>query len=79
MTDDPASLSQAQLRQLMEKLEPPNEEMDEISANIILKRAGFDLTALQSDLKNRLKREVDEMKARNEQSPPEMLKLIELL
>jgi hypothetical protein len=51
MTDDDASLSQAQLRQLIEKLEPPNEEMDEASADIILRRAGVDVTTLQADLK----------------------------
>ena len=76
MTDDHASLSRAQFRQLME---PPNEEMDDVSANIILKRAGVDLTTLQADLKNRLEREVDQMRTRNEQAPPEMLKLIEIL
>jgi hypothetical protein len=79
MSDDPASQRQTQFEQLMEKLEPPNEEIDEVSADIILRRAGVDLTLLPADLKNRLEREVEEMKASNEQVPPERLKLIEIL
>jgi len=50
-----------------------------MSATIFLERAGIDLNSSNEDLKERLKREVDEMTARNEEFPQELLRFLEHL
>ena len=67
------------LDEFIDNLTPPNDEMDLISATIVLERAGIDLNTSNDDLKERLKREVDEMTARNEEVPQELLRFLEHL
>jgi hypothetical protein len=67
------------LDEFIDSLTPPSDEMDVISATIVLERAGVDLNTLSDDLKERLEREVDEMRARNEEVPEEMLRFLKHL
>ena len=67
------------LAEFIDSLTPPNDEMDIVSATIVLERAGIDPSTLDKDLKRRLEREVDEMKARNEEVPQELLRFLEHL
>lgn len=67
------------LDEFIDNLTPPNDEMDVMSATIVLERAGIDLNTSNEDLKERLKREVDEMTARNEEVPQELLRFLEHL
>lgn len=55
------------LDESIDKPTPPNEEMDVISATIVLERAGVDLNTMNDGLKERPVREVDEMRGRNEE------------
>lgn len=67
------------LAEFIDSLTPPNDEMDIVSATIVLERAGIDPSTLDKDLKKRLEREVDEMKAKNEDVPEELLRFLEHL
>ena len=67
------------LRDLIEILNPPDDQMDVVSATIVLEQAGVDLSTLQEDLKTRLERSVEEMISRNEEVPADLLKVINRL
>lgn len=67
------------MKALIEKLAPPNEEMDEQSAIIVLEQAGTDITTLASHLKTTLEQGVEEMRAHGEDLPPEFLNIINIL
>lgn len=67
------------LAEFIDSLTPPNDEMDIVSATIFLQRAGIDPSTLDKDLKKRLEREVDEMRARNDDVPEELLRFLEHL
>ncbi len=67
------------LAEFIDSLTPPNDEMDIVSATIVLQRAGVDPSTLDKDIKKRLEREVEEMRARNEDVPQELLRFLEHL
>lgn len=79
MSRTDGKLNKRLLDEFIDNLTPPNDEMDLISATIVLERAGVDLNTSNEDLKERLKREVDEMTARNEEVPQELLRFLEHL
>ena len=76
---DTALPSEEQIDKLIESLLPPNEEMDRESASIILEQAGVDRDRLASALKARLQQRVEEMRARGEIIPANLLKVIATL
>lgn len=67
------------LAEFIDSLTPPSDEMDIVSATIVLERAGIDPSTLDKDLKKRLELAVDEMRARNEDVPEELLRFLEHL
>ena len=67
------------LAEFIDSLTPPNDEMDIVSATIFLERAGVDPSTLGEDLKKRLEREVQEMRARNEDVPEDLMRFLEHL
>jgi hypothetical protein len=71
--------SREELKRFIESLTPPNEEMDEVSATIVLEQAGVDVGAFPDDLMTRLDREVEEMRAREEEVPAPLLEFTEAL
>ena len=79
MADKTPLLPLAELQRLIEKLVPANEDMDELSASIILTREGVDLGTLPDDLKVRLERGLEEMRAKGEEVPPELVEMVALL
>jgi hypothetical protein len=66
----------AQLKKLLEMLLPPNEEIDEMSAAIILDQEGIDRSKLADDLRMRLERKVQEHRRRGEEVSPDLLEVI---
>ena len=68
-----------QVDKLLERLLPPNEDMDAASASIILERQGIDRLWLASALKSRLEARVKLMRERGEPVPPDLLKIISKL
>ena len=73
MADRTPLPTQAQLEKLLEMLLPPDEEMDEVSASIILEEMGVDTSTLADDLRMRLEREVQELRAKGEDVPEPLL------
>lgn len=71
--------SREELKRFIESLTPPNEEMDDVSATIVLEQAGVDVGAFPNDLMARLDREVEEMRAREEEVPAPLLEFAEAL
>ena len=67
------------LAEFIDSLTPPNDEMDIVSATIVLERTRIDPSMTHKDLKKRLECEVDEMKARNEDVPEELARFLEHL
>ncbi len=65
-----------QLEKLLEKLLPPNEEMDEVSAAVILESAGVDRSKLSEDLSQRLKRRIEELQAEGADVPPQLIEAL---
>jgi hypothetical protein len=65
-----------QIDKLLERLLPPNEDMDAASASIILERQGVDRVWLASALKSRLEARVKLMRERGKAIPPDLLKMI---
>lgn len=76
---DAAFPTQAQLDELLERLLPANEDMDEKSASIILERQGVNRAWLASALKSRLELRIEQMRARGEEVPPGLLQLVSKL
>jgi hypothetical protein len=79
MKNDATLPTKDQLENLLEKLLPPNEEMDQESASIILEREGVDRNWLAAALRSRLERRVELMRVRGETIPPDLLKIIATL
>lgn len=69
----------AQLERLIERLLPPDEEMDEVSAAIILEREGVDRSKLADELKGRVERRVEELRAQGEDVPQALLEVVAML
>lgn len=62
-----------QLKKLLDRLLPPDEEMDEVSAAAILEDMGVDTSTLPGDLRARLEREVQELQTKGEDVPQPLL------
>jgi hypothetical protein len=71
--------TKAQLRKLLERLLPPNEEMDEVSAAIILEREGVDRSTLADELKGTVERRVEELRAQGKDVPQALLDTLNTL
>lgn len=78
MDDKDDRLSKEELQYLIERLSFSDEESVD-SANNLSESSAADQGALQADLKIRLQRGVEEMRARNEVVPERLLNLIERL
>jgi FixJ family two-component response regulator len=72
------SLSKEELQYLIERLGFPEDELADAS-DTLLGTSTADQAALQADLKMRLQRGIEEMRARKEEVPGRLLKLIERL
>jgi hypothetical protein len=68
-----------QLRNLLEMLLPPDEEMDEVSATIILDEIGVDVTTLVDDLRVRVEREIQKLQANGEDVPETLISALAVL
>jgi len=79
MKHDATLPTKDQLENLLEKLLPPNEEMDQESASIILEREGLDRKWLAAALKTRLERRVERLRTQGEVVPPELLRVLATL
>ena len=79
MSDRTPLPKRAELLDLLEKLLPPNEEMDEVSASIILDQQGVDHVWLASALKSRLERRVADMHKRGEDVPPALTDMLAIV
>lgn len=69
----------AQLEKLIERLLPPDEEMDEVSASIILEREGVDRSKLADELKGRVERRVEELRTQGKDVPQALLEVVAML
>jgi hypothetical protein len=69
----------AQLKKLLEMLLPPDEEMDEVSASVILEEMGVDTSTLADDLAMRIEQEVQELRAKGEDMPELLLEVMTTL
>lgn len=76
MTERTPLPKREQLEKLLEKLLPPDEEMDEVSAAVILESAGVDRSTLSEDLSQRLKRRIEELQAEGAEVPPQLLEAL---
>lgn len=71
--------SKAQVQKLLDKLLPPNDEMDTASALLIIERSGADRALFSEYLKSKLERKVLELRSQELEVPPALLKLISIL
>ena len=71
--------TQEQLGELLERLLPANEDMDEKSASIILERQVVNRAWLANALKSRLELRIERMRARDEEIAPGLLQLVSKL
>jgi hypothetical protein len=78
MDDKDDRLSKEELQYLIEKLSLSDEE-SATSIDMLLESSAADQGAVQADLKLRLQRGVEEMRARNEVVPEHLLNLIKRL
>jgi len=72
------SLSKEELQYLIERLGGPEDELAN-DTDAVLRLSPGEQAALQVDLKMRLQRGIEEMRARNEEVPERLLSLIERL
>jgi len=79
MPDNTPLPSRAELAKLLEKLLPENEQMDSVSAAIILEREGIGRAWLANALRSRLERRIAGIQARGEVAPPPLDKLMSVL
>jgi len=79
MADRDPLPTRAQLRKLIDKLLPQNEEMDQVSAAIILEREGVDRSKLADELKGRFERRVEELRAEGKDVPQALLDTLAIL
>jgi len=71
--------TRAELQEVLEKLLPPNEEMDNVSASIILERAGIDLDSVTEGVRTHLEKLAAELSARGEEVPQALQDTLEAL
>ncbi|HMF58033.1 MAG TPA: hypothetical protein VK619_16940 [Pyrinomonadaceae bacterium] len=71
--------TRAQLERLINKLLPSDEDMDEVSAAIILEREGVDRSNLGDDLKGRVVLRVEELRAKGKDVPQALLDTLAIL
>ncbi len=72
MSDRTPLPTKAQLEKLLEKLLPANEEMDEVSASIILEEQGLDRISLAKLLHKRIEQRIVDTRAKSEDIPAEV-------
>lgn len=68
-----------ELADFIDSLTPPDDEIDAQTALILLERAGVDVGKLSDHLKERVEREVAEIRARNEDVPDVLLEFLKHL
>jgi hypothetical protein len=68
--------SRAKLLELLERLLPENEDMDAVSASIILDRQGVDRVWLANALRSRLEHRIVDMRAKGEDVPPALSEVV---
>jgi hypothetical protein len=61
--------TRAELQELLEILRPPEEEMDDVSASIIVERAGVDRAQFSARLRVRLEKRAADFRDRGEEVP----------
>lgn len=76
MADRSRLPSKDQIDKLFDMLVGPDEEMDEVSAAAILEQEGVTREQADRDLRERLEREVEELRAKGADVPPMLLKAI---
>lgn len=79
MSEETPPPSKAQVQTLIDKLLPPNEEMDTASALLVIERLGADRALFSEYLKSRLERKVLELRSQGLDVPPDLLKVISVL
>lgn len=79
MSEETPPPSNAQVQTLIDKLLPPNEEMDTSSALLIIERSGADKALFSEQLKSRLEHKVLELRSQGLDVPPDLLKIISIL
>jgi hypothetical protein len=65
-----------QLNELFWHLIGPEEERDDVAAEVLLEMHGIDLATLDNDLRERLEREVKERRSRGDEVPQAMIDAI---
>lgn len=79
MPEETPPPTRAQVQALLDRLLPPNEEMDPSSALVIIERSGGDQFHFSKQLKLRLERRVHELRSQGLEVPPDLLKVISVL
>jgi hypothetical protein len=79
MTDEGPLPSSTQLGELLDKLLPENDQLDSISASIILEREGIDRAWLAGALRSRLSKRIEGMHARGEDIPAPLAQLMKVV
>ena len=69
--------TKSEVRELIRWLTPSDDEMDDVSAEIMLEEAGVDLTSLPTQLLARLDSEIADMRSSNQEVPAAMTKVAE--
>ena len=77
MADRPELPDQAQLEKLFRMLLGPEDEMDDVDVDLMLELYGIDPESLNDDLRMRLEREVEELRAQGAEVPPVMLEALD--
>ena len=71
--------TKSDVREMINWLAPPDEEMDEVSAGILLEEAGVDLTSVPSQLLTRLDSEIADIRSSDQVVPTAMTEVVEAL
>jgi len=79
MADQTPLPPRAKLIELLEKLLPDNEDMDQVSASIILDRQGVDRARLANALQVRLERRIADLRGRGEYVPAALAEVLAIL
>src|ERR1044072_277406 len=76
MDQEGTAPTKAQLRTLIEALSPPDYEIDDVTAQVVLEQAGFDVSALSFEFVEYLEREIVSMSNRGESVPDALRNLV---
>jgi len=79
MQDKEPLPSSAQLGKMLEKLLPENDQMDSVSASVILEREGVDRSWLAHAVHARLTMRIEAMRGRGEDVPPALAELLDVV